>query len=101
MPTKKTTSVRRPFPSHREAMARLARVEGQIRGVRRMIESGAYCIDILTQIRAARAALASVSRGVFQRHAEHCVANAGRSRKSSEIDGKIREIMNVLRTETR
>ncbi|MBU4460001.1 MAG: metal-sensitive transcriptional regulator [Verrucomicrobia bacterium] len=91
----------RRHSKHADALPRLARIEGQIRGIRRMIESGVYCIDILTQIRAARAALASVSRGVFQRHVEHCVAHAMRSRKRGEIDPKIREIMYVFRREMR
>lgn len=97
----KTQTAQRRHSKHADALPRLARIEGQIRGIRRMIESGVYCIDILTQIRAARAALASVSRGVFQRHVEHCVANAMRSRKRSEIDDKIREIAHVVQREIR
>jgi len=98
--TKTRTDARR-YSNHDDALPGLARIEGQIRGIRRMIESGVYCIDILTQIRAARAALASVSRGVFQRHVEHCVAHAMRSRKRGEIDPKIREIMHVFQREIR
>lgn len=96
---KKTRTAARRHSKHDDALPGLARIEGQIRGIRRMIESGEYCIDILTQIRAARAALASVSRGVFQRHVEHCVAHAMRSRKRSEIAGKIREIVSVFQRE--
>jgi DNA-binding FrmR family transcriptional regulator len=99
--SKPMTSPARPFPGHQAELPRLARIEGQIRGIRRMIESGDYCIDILTQVLAARAALASVSRGVFQRHVEHCVADAMRSRKRGAIDPKIREIMNVFQREIR
>ena len=91
----------RRFPGHQTELPRLARIEGQIRGIRRMIESGDYCIDILTQVLAARAALASVSRGVFHRHVEHCVAGALRSRKRGEVETKIREIMNVFQREIR
>ena len=57
---------------------RLKRIEGQVRGIARMIEEDRYCIDILTQIRAVRAALRSVEDEVLKDHVEHCVE--GRSR---------------------
>jgi DNA-binding FrmR family transcriptional regulator len=56
-------------------LARLARVEGQIRGVSRMLKEGSYCIDVINQITAARRALERVALLVIQRHLNSCVRN--------------------------
>jgi DNA-binding FrmR family transcriptional regulator len=58
-----------------DMLARLRRIEGQIRGLQRMVESDAYCIDILTQITAASNALKKVAVGLLDEHIRHCVAN--------------------------
>ena len=55
---------------------RLARIEGQVRGVRRMVEDDRYCIDVLTQISAVQAALDKVALGLLDDHARHCVMGA-------------------------
>jgi DNA-binding FrmR family transcriptional regulator len=55
---------------------RLARIEGQVRGIRRMIDEDTYCIDILTQVSAVTKALQSVAVGLLDQHVRHCVANA-------------------------
>ena len=55
---------------------RLRRIEGQVRGLQRMIEEDAYCIDILTQVSAVTKALQSVAVGLLDQHVRHCVANA-------------------------
>lgn len=57
-------------------LKRLRRIEGQIRGLQRMVESDEYCIDVLTQISAATKALQSVSLGLMDEHLKHCVADA-------------------------
>ncbi|MEC3974386.1 metal-sensitive transcriptional regulator [Amycolatopsis sp. H20-H5] len=57
-------------------LVRLRRVEGQIRGLQRMVEGGEYCIDILTQVAAATKALQSVSLGLMDEHLKHCVSEA-------------------------
>jgi len=59
-------------------LARLRRVEGQVRGVARMVESDAYCIDVLTQISAATKALQAVAVGLLEDHLSHCVVDAAR-----------------------
>src|SRR3954453_7394482 len=59
-----------------QLMKRLNRVEGQVRGVRRMVEEERYCIDVLTQISAAQAALDKVALGLLDEHARHCVGRA-------------------------
>ena len=55
---------------------RLSRIEGQVRGVTRMVEEDRYCIDILTQIRAARAALVQVESELLKSHLAHCIEDA-------------------------
>ena len=69
--------------------ARLKRIEGQTRGIHRMIDENAYCIDILTQISAVNAALKSVALGLLDDHLEHCVANAIKG--GQEAEDKIKE----------
>ena len=57
-------------------LKRLARIEGQVRGIARMIDEDKYCIDVLTQVSAATKALQAVSLGLLEEHLAHCVANA-------------------------
>jgi CsoR family transcriptional regulator, copper-sensing transcriptional repressor len=63
--------------SKEQLLTRLARVEGQVRGVTRMVEEDRYCIDVLTQISAARAALEQISLGLLDGHARHCMLGEG------------------------
>jgi DNA-binding FrmR family transcriptional regulator len=72
-----------------ELLARLRRIEGQIRGIEAMVQDDRYCIDVLTQIGAARAALDKVALGLLDDHAHHCVVGA----KPSERDEKTDELM--------
>ncbi|MBQ2960154.1 MAG: metal-sensing transcriptional repressor [Oscillospiraceae bacterium] len=65
---------------------RLSRIEGQVRGVRKMIESDAYCTDILTQVSAIQAALNAFSRELLSNHIHTCVADDIRSGKNETID---------------
>jgi DNA-binding FrmR family transcriptional regulator len=60
-------------------LSRLRRVEGQVRGIEKMIEDDRYCIDVLTQVNAARAALESVALQLLSDHTEHCVTEAIRT----------------------
>ena len=62
--------------THDENLARVSRVEGQIRGIRRMIEEREYCIDILTQVQAAQSALGAVGRKILEKHLDTCVTTA-------------------------
>ena len=59
-----------------QLLARLRRVEGQVRGIARMVEDDTYCIDVLTQVSAATQALQAVSLALLEEHLAHCVANA-------------------------
>jgi DNA-binding FrmR family transcriptional regulator len=73
-------------------LRRLARVEGQVRGVRRMIGEEAYCIDVLTQIAAVERALDGVALKLLDDHTNHCVRDAV-ERGGSEADEKVAELM--------
>lgn len=75
---------------------RLSRVEGQVRGLGRMVEEGRYCIDIITQIAAVRAALAKVEEDILQDHIAHCVEHAVASGDADEQRKKVAELMEVL-----
>ena len=63
-------------PEKDEYLKRLRRIEGQVRGLQRMVEEDKYCIDILTQVSAATKALQSVALGLMEDHLSHCVAQA-------------------------
>ena len=75
---------------------RLNRVEGQVRGVSRMIEEYRYCIDILTQIRAARSALAGVEKELLKEHLEHCIVGAMVAGDEREQRKKASELIELL-----
>ena len=65
------------YQSHKDDyLKRLRRIEGQVRGLQRMIEEDTYCIDVLTQVSAATKALQSVAIGLLDEHVRHCVADA-------------------------
>ena len=76
-----------------ESILRLKKIEGQIRGISRMIDEKQYCIDILTQIAAANSALSNVAKLVLKNHVETCVSDAIKSGKEDE---KIEELMNII-----
>jgi len=81
---------------HTGQLQRLRRIEGQVRGLVRMVEEERYCVDILTQIRAARAALKRVEESILRDHVEHCVAQAIRSGSPGEQRAKVDELVGVL-----
>jgi DNA-binding FrmR family transcriptional regulator len=77
-------------------LARLSRIAGQVRGVARMIEEDRYCIDVLTQIRAVRAALDKVEQETLGDHLRHCVADAFHAGSERDRRTKIDELLEVL-----
>ncbi|MGH9094248.1 MAG: metal-sensitive transcriptional regulator [Acidimicrobiales bacterium] len=76
-------------------LKRLRRIEGQVRGLQKMIEEDKYCIDILTQVSAATKALQSVALGLLEEHMTHCVAEAA-ALGGREADVKIREASDAI-----
>lgn len=84
------------YTSDKEAfIKRLRRVEGQVRGVQRMVEDDEYCIDVLTQIAAATKALQAVSLGLLDEHLQHCVADA-LAQGGEGADAKVREASEAI-----
>ena len=82
--------------SRDQVLRRLARIEGQIRGIARMVKEDRYCIDVLTQISAAQAALDKVALGLLDDHAKHCVMNATpdeRDNRTSELMGAVGRLL--------
>jgi DNA-binding FrmR family transcriptional regulator len=75
---------------------RLGRIEGQVRGISKMMEEGRYCIDIVTQISAVRAALRKVEEEVLKDHVAHCVEHAISSGNKTDQRQKIAELMAVI-----
>ncbi|TDB99534.1 metal-sensitive transcriptional regulator [Nonomuraea longispora] len=78
-----------------EHALRLRRVEGQIRGLQRMVEDGKYCIDILTQVSAATSALKSFSLSLLEEHLAHCVAEATQ-KGGPEAEAKVKEAAEAI-----
>ncbi|MBP7929726.1 MAG: metal-sensitive transcriptional regulator [Acidimicrobiia bacterium] len=74
--------------------ARLRRIEGQIRGIEKMVEDDRYCIDILSQINAARAALDKVALGLLDGHARHCLVGHGGG--PTDPDAQVEELMGAV-----
>jgi DNA-binding FrmR family transcriptional regulator len=76
-------------------LKRLRRVEGQIRGIARMVEEDQYCIDVLTQVSAATKALQSVALGLLEQHLATCVVDAART-GGTEADAKVKEAAEAI-----
>ncbi len=75
---------------------RLKRVEGQVRGIARMVEEDRYCIDVMTQMQAAKAALGKVEEEILKRHAASCVEEAIRSGDAADQRQKFDELVGLL-----
>jgi DNA-binding FrmR family transcriptional regulator len=82
-------------------LSRLNRIEGQVRGVIRMIENDRYCIDILTQTQAIRAALVRVESQILKNHLGHCIEDAIVSRNAREQRKKAAELITLLERSAR
>jgi DNA-binding FrmR family transcriptional regulator len=80
---------------------RLHRIEGQVRGIERMVEDDRYCIDILTQISAIGTALDSLALQLLDGHVKHCVADAVASGDEAEIETKTTELLAALQRFTK
>ena len=80
---------------------RLRRIEGQIRGLQKMVEHDRYCADIITQIAAAQEALRGVARNLMKNHLHHCAAKALRSAKKEQADAMYDELLGLIYTHLR
>ncbi|MFP5334155.1 MAG: metal-sensitive transcriptional regulator [Actinomycetes bacterium] len=76
-------------------LKRLRRIEGQVRGLQRMVDEDTYCIDVLTQVAAVTKALQAVSLGLLEDHIAHCVVDAART-GDEEAETKVREAADAI-----
>lgn len=93
----KTRKVELKHPDHSQHKKRISRIRGQVDGVERMIDERRYCIDIVTQIRATRAALKSLEDQILETHLRGCVRSAFQSKDTLNMEEKIDEIMEIIR----
>ncbi|MDI4658696.1 metal-sensitive transcriptional regulator [Xanthobacter autotrophicus] len=83
-------------PTKEQVLKRLSRIEGQVRGLSRMVEEDRYCIDLITQVSAVRAALKRVEEEVLRDHVAHCVEHAISSGDVEDQRQKVKELMDVI-----
>jgi len=86
---------------HEEALRRLQTIEGHIRGIERMVEEGAYCIDVIRQIQAVQAALNKTSTLILKEHMNSCLITAARSEVPAERERVLGEIIDVFEMATK
>ncbi len=86
---------------HEGALRRLKTAEGHIRGIERMVEEGAYCIDIIRQIQAVQAALNKISTQILEEHLNSCLITAVRGDDADERERVLREIADVFEAATK
>ena len=92
---------RRMKANKEKTLDRLSRLEGQVRGVAKMVESDRYCMDILAQTAAIRSAVLGVEKLVLENHAEHCVESAIESGDPEEQRAKFDELIGLLQKASR
>jgi DNA-binding FrmR family transcriptional regulator len=77
-------------------VSRLNRIEGQVRGITRMVTEGRYCVDVITQLQAVRAALAKVESAILQDHLGKCIEGAISGGDAAEQRAKVNELIQLL-----
>lgn len=83
-------------PTHTEELERLRKIEGQVRGVQKMIEGGRYCVDILQLLGSIQGAIEKVENKILERHLQGCVTKAVQSGTSRERNEKFKEILDLI-----
>ena len=84
-------------PCHKAQLPKLNRAKGQVEAIGRMIEDGRYCVDIITQVQAARAALKSIELAMLQTHMSACVADALKQKDPAKKEEKLQEVTAILK----
>lgn len=84
-------------PCHKNQVSKINRAVGQLEAVKRMIDEGKYCVDIMSQLRAARNAIKTIELGVLETHANACVTDACASKDTALRKKRIGEIMELLK----
>lgn len=83
-------------PTHEEQLQFLKKIEGQVRGIQKMIEAKRYCVDIITQVHSVIGALYRVENEIFRKHTQGCVVSALKGKSDAEKQKKIDEIMGII-----
>jgi DNA-binding FrmR family transcriptional regulator len=96
-PNGETMAKKGKYPSHKDQLSRLKRIEGQVRGIQKMIEDGRYCVDIITQLESITSAIAGLQEQILRRHLEHCVTTAMQGGSEADKQEKITEIIGILK----
>lgn len=97
IPPMATTEARGYSAAKDPLLKRLSRIEGQVRGVRAMVEDDRYCIDVLTQISAVQAALDQVALGLLDAHVDHCVMGAKGDLREERADELMAAVARLMR----
>lgn len=82
--------------SHKDQLKRLNKIEGQVKGIKKMIEENRYCMDILIQLKGVISALSKVRNNILREHLEHCVKQGLTSGNSNLADEKIEELISYI-----
>ena len=82
--------------NHEEQLVNLKKIEGQIRGVQKMVMEGRYCVDILTQLHSAIGAILNVEERIFEKHLEGCVSGQFMKLSQAQRHKKIREVLKLV-----
>lgn len=82
--------------THQEQLTYLKKIEGQIRGIQKMVTDGRYCVDILTQLHSVIGAIARVEENVLRKHLEGCVGGALKGKSDAERQKKIDEVLELI-----
>jgi DNA-binding FrmR family transcriptional regulator len=88
--------MRQLYPDHASQLARLNKIEGQVKGIRRMIESHRPCLEIVQQLRAVTAALEQVKLGLLEAHVLRCAADLARSGNRNQLEQTIEDVIRAL-----
>lgn len=83
-------------PNHTDNLVALRRIEGQVRGIQRMIEDRKYCIDILNQIYAIKGALGRIEEKILEKHFQHCITEAVKGASEKEKKQKLNEVLKLI-----
>lgn len=94
--TTSTAAKKNPMPSHTDQLANLNRIEGQVRGIAKMIQEERYCLDILNQCRSVHVALEGVEKKIFKRFLETCVKDAFKKSTNGDLEPLMNEIVSLL-----
>ncbi len=79
-----------------DVLRRLNRIEGQVKGLRRLVEQDTYCVDVLTQLSSVHEALRGVSKIIMRDHLQHCVTDALRTNEEDKAERTYQELMDVI-----